>query len=198
MRRYTSQRTRKNRIPSAITYKKSASVAVIWSPIRPKRLKIIANIVVITIANGYHSINATRHCQNEFLNVMRRSGFSSIFQEVKPITTHRRGVVINISQYTKHLLLESLPTLLGYVQTKTTAIARKLKRSVAAVYLWASKLAVVLGGGLGRKGCRRELSLNNTAHARGVRKSGLSAAAGPGRKERVCYCVVVKAAVDAS
>jgi hypothetical protein len=108
MRRYASQRTRKNRIPSAITYEKSASVAVIWSPFRPKRLKIIANIVVITIANGYHSINATRHCQNEFLNVMRRSGFCSIFLKIKPITTHRRGVVINISQYTKHLLLESL------------------------------------------------------------------------------------------
>jgi hypothetical protein len=37
-------------------------------------------------------------------------------------------------------------------QTKTTVIARKLKRSVAAVYLRASKLAVVLGGGRGRKG----------------------------------------------
>ena len=32
-------------------------------------------------------------------------------------------------------------------QTKTTVIARKLKRSVAAVYLRASKLAVMLGGG---------------------------------------------------
>jgi hypothetical protein len=31
-------------------------------------------------------------------------------------------------------------------------IARKLKRSVAAVYLWASKLAVMLGGGRVRKG----------------------------------------------
>jgi hypothetical protein len=30
-------------------------------------------------------------------------------------------------------------------------IARKLKRSVAAVYLRASKLAVMLGGGRGRK-----------------------------------------------
>jgi hypothetical protein len=37
-------------------------------------------------------------------------------------------------------------------QTKTTVIARKLKRSVAAVYLRASKLAVMLGGGRGRKG----------------------------------------------
>jgi hypothetical protein len=37
-------------------------------------------------------------------------------------------------------------------KTKTTVIARKLKRSVAAVYLRASKLAVVLGGGRGRKG----------------------------------------------
>jgi hypothetical protein len=36
-------------------------------------------------------------------------------------------------------------------QTKTTVIARKLKRSVAAVYLHASKLAVMLGGGRGRK-----------------------------------------------
>ena len=32
-------------------------------------------------------------------------------------------------------------------KTKTTVIARKLKRSVAAVYLQASKLAVMLGGG---------------------------------------------------
>jgi hypothetical protein len=37
-------------------------------------------------------------------------------------------------------------------QTKTTVIARKLKRSLAAVYLQASKLAVMLGGGRGRKG----------------------------------------------
>ena len=36
-------------------------------------------------------------------------------------------------------------------KTKTTVIARKLKRSVAAVYLRASKLAVMLGGGRGRK-----------------------------------------------
>jgi hypothetical protein len=36
-------------------------------------------------------------------------------------------------------------------QTKTTVIARKLKRSVAAVYLRASKLAVMLGGGRGRQ-----------------------------------------------
>jgi hypothetical protein len=36
-------------------------------------------------------------------------------------------------------------------KTKTTMIARKLKRSVVAVYLRASKLAVVLGGGRGRK-----------------------------------------------
>jgi hypothetical protein len=36
-------------------------------------------------------------------------------------------------------------------KTKTTLIARKLKRSVAAVYLRASKLAVMLGGGRGRK-----------------------------------------------
>ena len=32
-------------------------------------------------------------------------------------------------------------------KTKTTVIARKLKRSVSAVYLRASKLAVMLGGG---------------------------------------------------
>ena len=32
-------------------------------------------------------------------------------------------------------------------KTKTTVIARKLKRSVAAVYLRAAKLAVPLGGG---------------------------------------------------
>jgi hypothetical protein len=32
-------------------------------------------------------------------------------------------------------------------QTKTTVIARKLKRSVAAAYLRASKLAAMLGGG---------------------------------------------------
>jgi hypothetical protein len=37
-------------------------------------------------------------------------------------------------------------------QTKTTVIARKLKRSVAAVYLRASKLGVMLGGGRGKKG----------------------------------------------
>jgi hypothetical protein len=37
-------------------------------------------------------------------------------------------------------------------KTKTTVIARKLKRSVAAVYLRASKLAVMLGGGRGWKG----------------------------------------------
>jgi hypothetical protein len=37
-------------------------------------------------------------------------------------------------------------------QTNTAVIARKLKRSVAAVYLRASKLAVMLGGGRGRKG----------------------------------------------
>jgi hypothetical protein len=37
-------------------------------------------------------------------------------------------------------------------KTKTTVIARKLKLSVAAVYLRASKLAVMLGGGRGRKG----------------------------------------------
>jgi hypothetical protein len=36
-------------------------------------------------------------------------------------------------------------------KTKTTVIARKLKRSVVAVYLRASKLAVALGGGRGRK-----------------------------------------------
>jgi hypothetical protein len=36
-------------------------------------------------------------------------------------------------------------------QTKTTVIARKLKRSAAAVYQRASKLAVMLGGGRGRK-----------------------------------------------
>jgi hypothetical protein len=36
-------------------------------------------------------------------------------------------------------------------ETKTTVIARKLKRSVAAVYLRASKLGVMLGGGPGRK-----------------------------------------------
>jgi hypothetical protein len=34
-------------------------------------------------------------------------------------------------------------------KTKTTVIARKLKRSAAAVYLRASKLAVMLGGGRG-------------------------------------------------
>jgi hypothetical protein len=37
--------------------------------------------------------------------------------------------------------------ILAREQTKTTVIARKLKRSVAAVYLRASKLAVMLGGG---------------------------------------------------
>jgi hypothetical protein len=42
--------------------------------------------------------------------------------------------------------LRMLKTLAGQ-QTKTTVIARKLKRSVAAVYLRASKLAVMLGGG---------------------------------------------------
>jgi hypothetical protein len=36
-------------------------------------------------------------------------------------------------------------------KTKTTVTARKLKRSVAAVYLRASKLAAMLGGGRGRK-----------------------------------------------
>jgi hypothetical protein len=44
----------------------------------------------------------------------------------------------------------TLKTLAGQ-QTKTTVIARKLKRSVAAVYLRASKLAVMLGGGRGKK-----------------------------------------------
>jgi hypothetical protein len=44
-----------------------------------------------------------------------------------------------------------MPKTLAREQTKTTAIARKLKRSVAAVYLRASKLAVMLGGGRGRK-----------------------------------------------
>jgi hypothetical protein len=39
-------------------------------------------------------------------------------------------------------------------QTNITVIARKPKRSVAAVYLRASKLAVMLGGGRGRKGER--------------------------------------------
>jgi hypothetical protein len=34
----------------------------------------------------------------------------------------------------------------------TTVIASKLKRSVAAVYLRASKLAAMLGGGRGRNG----------------------------------------------
>jgi hypothetical protein len=37
-------------------------------------------------------------------------------------------------------------------QAETTVIARNLKRSVAAVYLQASKLAVMLGGGRGKKG----------------------------------------------
>jgi hypothetical protein len=36
-------------------------------------------------------------------------------------------------------------------QTNTTVIASKLKWSVAAVYLRASKLAVMLGGGRGKK-----------------------------------------------
>jgi hypothetical protein len=36
-------------------------------------------------------------------------------------------------------------------KTKTTEIARKLKRSVAAVYLRASKLAVMLGSGRKKK-----------------------------------------------
>jgi hypothetical protein len=36
-------------------------------------------------------------------------------------------------------------------KTKTTVVARKLKRSVAAVYLQASKLTVMLAGGRGRK-----------------------------------------------
>jgi hypothetical protein len=36
--------------------------------------------------------------------------------------------------------------------SKTTSIARKLKRSVAATYQQASKLGVMLGGGRGRKG----------------------------------------------
>jgi hypothetical protein len=37
-------------------------------------------------------------------------------------------------------------------QTKTTVIARKLKRSVAAVYQKAKGLGVTLGGGRGTKG----------------------------------------------
>jgi hypothetical protein len=37
-------------------------------------------------------------------------------------------------------------------QTKTTMIGRKLERSVTAVYLRASKLAVMLGGGRGGRG----------------------------------------------
>jgi hypothetical protein len=36
-------------------------------------------------------------------------------------------------------------------QTKTTVIARQLKRSVAAVYRLASQLGVMLGGGRGKK-----------------------------------------------
>jgi hypothetical protein len=50
--------------------------------------------------------------------------------------------------------LEEIRTLktLAREKTKTTVIARKLERSVAAVYLRASKLAVMLGGGRGRKG----------------------------------------------
>ena len=36
-------------------------------------------------------------------------------------------------------------------KTKTTVIARKLKRSVASTYQRASKLGVMLGGGRGRK-----------------------------------------------
>jgi hypothetical protein len=39
-------------------------------------------------------------------------------------------------------------------QTKTTVIARKLKRSVAAVYLRASKLCVMLGGAPAGRGSR--------------------------------------------
>jgi hypothetical protein len=37
-------------------------------------------------------------------------------------------------------------------KTKTTVIARKLKRSVDATYQRASQLGVMLGGGRGRKG----------------------------------------------
>ena len=44
-------------------------------------------------------------------------------------------------------------------KTKTTVIARKLKRSVAAIYLRASKLAVALGGGRRRKAAGRGLGV---------------------------------------
>ena len=47
---------------------------------------------------------------------------------------------------------ERMLKVLSREKTKTTVIARKLKRSVAAVYLRASKLAVALGGGRRRKG----------------------------------------------
>jgi hypothetical protein len=53
-------------------------------------------------------------------------------------------------------------------KTKTTVIARKLKRSVAAVYLRASKLAVMLGGGRGRKGaCQRPASHHHRGYLGG-------------------------------
>ena len=46
--------------------------------------------------------------------------------------------------------LRMLKTLAG-LQTKTTVIARKLKRSVVATQHKASALGVTLGGGRGRK-----------------------------------------------
>jgi SPX domain protein involved in polyphosphate accumulation len=41
--------------------------------------------------------------------------------------------------------------MLAREKVKTNVIARKLKPSVTAVYLRASKLAVMLGGGRGKK-----------------------------------------------
>jgi hypothetical protein len=48
---------------------------------------------------------------------------------------------------------EEVRMLKSFAREKTkTVIARKLKRSVDATYRLASKLAVILGGGRGRKG----------------------------------------------
>jgi DNA-binding NarL/FixJ family response regulator len=64
-----------------------------------------------------------------------------------------RGEFVDEGRRVRPWTKEEVRMLKMFARGKTkTVIARKLKRSVAAVYLRASKLAVVLGGGRGRKG----------------------------------------------
>jgi hypothetical protein len=69
---------------------------------------------------------------------MRLSRFFQMGKEMAKKTTRTRPWTKDEVRMLKSLARE---------KTKTTVIARKLKRSVAAVYLRASKLAVMLGGG---------------------------------------------------